>query len=180
MYVLPKNESLILADVAADVGTTSESLYRLIAYESAWNPTAKNTRSSARGLIQFIDDTAIWLGFPGGSAQLIQEFPTIAGQLNGPVREYLKRYGPFTNEYQLFMAVFYPVARTWPADQPFPANVQSVNPGIKTPADYVAAVYASGDYSIKTVSAAIGKFSKPAAGLVLVVAAGVVLYVLNS
>ncbi len=179
MYLLQKNESLILADVAADVGTTPESLYRLIAFESKWDPQAKNPRSSARGLIQFIDDTAIWLGFPGGSAQLIQEFPTVATQLNGPVREYLKRYGPFTDEFQLFMAVFYPAARTWPADQPFPANVQAVNPGIKTPADYVAAVYASGDYSIQTVTAAIGKYSITA-GVILAITAGVLLYYLNS
>jgi len=180
MYKLSTTEAGILASVAAEVGTTPASLYRLIAYESAWNPLAENPRSSAKGLIQFIDSTAEWIGFPNGSGQLVQEFPTIAGQLDGPVREYLKRYGPYSDEYQLFMAVFYPAARTWPADQEFPANVQAVNPGIRTPADYVAAVYKSGDYTDQTVASAIGKAALSAGVILALVAGGFLLYYYNS
>jgi len=43
------------------------------------------------------------------------------------------------------MAVFYPVARTWPLDKEFPSIVQQKNPGIVTVEDYMNKVLAHAD-----------------------------------
>lgn len=128
----------LLSDVARDVGTSTDLLNNLIQFESGWDPTIKNPdpRSSARGLIQFIDDTAIWLGYRD-SLDLVTQNPTVEKQLDGPVRNYLKRYGPYPTEQSLYMAVFYPRAMFWPEDQEFSEDVQDRNPGIRTPRDYI-------------------------------------------
>lgn len=155
MSLLTPSEEKALEAVAKDIGANSKQLYDLINFESKWNPQAKNPNSSARGLIQFIDSTARGLGYPGGSAELISKHPTRISQLQGPVRQYLKPYGPFPTKQSLYMAVFYPVARTWSLTKEFPAAVQKVNPGIKTVGDYVAYVEKrSGEYNQKGVMAA--------------------------
>lgn len=127
----------------------------LIYFETAStnNPKIKNPLSSARGLIQFINSTAQELGYPGGSKELVEKYPTYSSQLKGPVYEYLKRYAPYNQEYQLYMAVFYPAARKYPPNMSFkeifkkryPKRWESMyktfikaNPGILTPAHYVA------------------------------------------
>ena len=114
-------------------------LDRLIQFESSYDPQAQNPDSSARGAIQFMDDTAQDMGY-NSSKDLTAKNPTIEGQIEGPVYEYLKRYVPFPTEQSLFMAVFYPIYRDAPADLAFPPHVQAVNEPIKTPGEYMAFV----------------------------------------
>lgn len=128
-----------LNQVAAELGVAPDLLSALIDFESGWSATARNPKSSARGLLQFIDSTARSLGYKD-SADLVEKNPTIEAQLRGPVKQYLKKYAPFPTEQSLFMAVFYPAARNWEPNRPFPPKVQKANPGIKTPADYLAFV----------------------------------------
>lgn len=140
MIQLTDSQIRALKDTAAAIGAKPESLYRLIAFESGWDPQAKNPTSSAKGLIQFIDSTAQDLGF-ANSAELVAQFPTIEDQLLGPIITYLVQYGPYPDDQSLFMAVFYPAAMRWPAHQEFPAWVQQANAGITCPADYMRMVY---------------------------------------
>ncbi len=129
-----------IKDVSNSLGVSPLKLQYLIQFESKWNPTIKNPYSSARGLIQFTDGTARNMGF-AGSLDLVNKYPDIENQLRGPVFKYLNKYKPFRNDQSLFMSVFYPVARNWPPNKEFPLYVQKVNPGIRTPGDYVRKVY---------------------------------------
>lgn len=52
-----------LKDTAGKLGLSWESLYKQINFESAWNPQARNPKSGARGLIQFMPATAKALGY---------------------------------------------------------------------------------------------------------------------
>lgn len=125
--------------VAGALQANPADLYALIQFESRWNPKIKNPGSSARGLIQFMDRTAQGMGY-SGSLDLVNQNPTIEKQLN-EVYRYLKPYAPFPTPQSLFMAVFYPVARTWSLNTAFPAHVQAANPGISVVGDYVNKVY---------------------------------------
>lgn len=136
---LTASQQAALEEVAADLGANWEDLYNLIQFESNWNPAAKNPTSSARGLIQFMDKTAQGMGFTG-SADLIAQYPTIEAQLRGPVRNYLSTWKPYPTRQSLYMAVFYPVARNWEPTRAFPDSVTAANPGIGSPADYIAFV----------------------------------------
>lgn len=69
---------------------------------------------------------------------LVTKYPDRISQLQGPVYDYLKKGMPYTtNPQDLYMQVFYPVARKWAANREFSNDVKKVNPGIKTPQDYV-------------------------------------------
>jgi hypothetical protein len=181
MRKLTDSERAALIETAETVGANPDSLYRLIQFESAWNPQAKNPTSSARGLIQFIDSTAADLGFTD-SLELVTQFPTIEDQLLGPITTYLVQYGPFDNDQALFMAVFYPAARTWEPDDPFPDWVASANPGIETPADYMQAVYAAHPMTPEQIAAAIGLPGAALGGatIILIVGAALALVYYNS
>ncbi len=133
-------DSSALKAVAASLGVSPTSLEGLIMFESGGNPSIKNPYSSARGLIQFTDATAKGLGYTD-SLDLVTKNPTFAGQLRGPVLKYLKSHAPFQNDQALFMAVFLPSYKNKPAGTPFPDSVLAVNPGIKTPLDYMNKVY---------------------------------------
>lgn len=171
MVKLSAEEKKALANTAAAVGTTPELLYRLILAESGWDPQAANPTSSARGLIQFIDSTAQDLGFDSSDA-LVEMFPDRVSQLEGPITTYLVQYGPFDSEQALYMAVFYPAAMDWPGDKEFPAWVQEANPGISTPADYVAFVRERQGLSDMQVAALV----RPVGAVVLLVGAAVALW----
>ena len=125
----------LLNDIAVRLGIPYENLYNLIKFESGFNPLIKNPNSSARGLIQFIDSTAQSLGFKD-SLDLVTKNPTIQQQLP-IVEKYLQQFYPFDGKQSLYLAVFYPKYRNVAPDTPFPDSVQRVNPGIKTPADYI-------------------------------------------
>lgn len=145
-------------DVAKKLNIPVSWLVTLIQKESRWNPTIKNPlpKSSARGLIQIIDSTARDLGY-SDSLEIISMFPDSAGQLREPVYNYLRRYAPFTTNAELYLSVFYPAWRKRDYTQPFPENVQKANPGIITPAHYVAYVegrlsdYTAGKFDISEI-----------------------------
>jgi soluble lytic murein transglycosylase-like protein len=63
--VLKAAEWTALKDTAAALNMSWEPLYKLINFESAWNPKAKNPSSGARGLIQFMPSTAESMGYKG-------------------------------------------------------------------------------------------------------------------
>ncbi len=126
----------ILESVAKSLNLDSNDLYKLIDFESSWNPQAKNKLSSAKGLLQFTDSTAKWLGYKD-SEDLITKNNTIESQLLFPVLQYLKKYMPFPTKQSLYMSVFYPAARNWLPGKEFPDNVKKVNPGITTVQSYI-------------------------------------------
>ena len=130
----------ILNSVADRLGIDPKMLWALIQFESGWNPRAKNPFSTAKGLIQFIDSTAVGLGFRS-SQDLIDKLPTADLQLVHAVLPYLSKYKPFITRQSLYMAVFYPDAMYWPELKRFSKRVQEDNPGIKTPYDYMVLVY---------------------------------------
>lgn len=136
--MIGSTEKAVLESMAQRLGVASADLYQLIDFESKWNPAAKNPLSSARGLIQFTDSTAQSLGFKN-SLDLVNKNPSVLDQLP-IVEKYLNRYKPYSGKQSLFMAVFYPKARNWNPNQQFSEKVQKANPGIRTPADYVAFV----------------------------------------
>jgi hypothetical protein len=125
-----------LNTVATALGVPPAWLDHLIGFESSWNPSAVNKITGATGLIQFMPATARSLGY-SGTIDLLTKNPDRVSQLRGPVFEYLKQYAPYTTEQSLYMAVFYPAARSWPPTQAFPDSVQAANPGIKTVQDYI-------------------------------------------
>jgi hypothetical protein len=160
---LTDKENDALYQVAQAIGTKPDWLYRLIDFESAWNPSAKNPFSSARGLIQFIDSTARSLGYTSAD-HLVQSNPDIYSQLMNPVFKYLSQFAPLSTEQSLTMSVFYPAYRSVPVDTLFPDSVRAVNPGINTVADYIKKVF--------------GKdWIAPAAILVLAVAGLLTIYI---
>jgi hypothetical protein len=62
---LTDKEWTALKDTAASLGMSWEPLFKLINFESGWDPKARNPRSGARGLIQFMPRTAKGMGFKG-------------------------------------------------------------------------------------------------------------------
>lgn len=55
-----------LKDTASAIGMSWEPLYKLINFESGWDPMARNPSSGARGLIQFMPKTAEGMGYKAG------------------------------------------------------------------------------------------------------------------
>lgn len=131
---LTATERAALVTAAGRVGIPPEWLFGLVKAESAWNPQAKNPRSTARGLIQWIDSTARGLGYRD-SLDLVTKHPTRESQLLGPVVAYLQKFRPIRSAEELAAANFYPAYRG-KLDAALPAAVQKANPGIKTLRDY--------------------------------------------
>lgn len=125
-----------LQTVAQKLNVNPAWLWSLIQFESNGNPAAKNSITGARGLIQFMPSTAREMGYKSAD-DLVSKYPTFDAQLKTPVYDYLKKYAPFPTKQSLYMAVFYPAARTWTPDTYFPANVRRDNPGIDTVQDYI-------------------------------------------
>lgn len=129
-----------LETVSKELGVPSAWLSRIIAAESGFDPTIKNPypKSSSRGLLQFTTPTAQDLGFRD-SLDLVEQFPTVAGQIMGPVRDYFLKYTPYPTKQSFYLAVFYPPARFWPSQQQFPKWIQEANKqaGIRVVQDYI-------------------------------------------
>ena len=70
----------LLQMMAFRLGVRVDHLYKLIKFESGFNPKAANPNSSAKGLIQFTNSTAKSLGYKD-SKDLIKKNPTIKDQL---------------------------------------------------------------------------------------------------
>ncbi len=125
-----------IQDVAERLDMDPRHLAAVMAFESRLNPSAVNPYSGATGLIQFMPRTAANLGTTTaalGRMSALEQLP------------YVERYfagfgGPFDTLQQVALTVFYPAYRNKPANTVFPENVRAVNPGIRTPADYVAKV----------------------------------------
>lgn len=133
---LNQSQLEILESVSKSLDINSETLYKLIDFESNWNHRAKNKLSSAKGLLQFTNSTAQWLGYKD-SQDLIDKNNSIESQLLFPVLQYLQKYYPFPTKQSLYMSVFYPGARNWNPNKEFPENVKKVNPGITTVQSYI-------------------------------------------
>lgn len=160
---LNESEGTALEFVASALKTDPQWLWEVINFESRQNPLAMNSKSSAKGLIQFIDSTAKSLGYTN-SYDLIQKNPTYEGQIKGPVLKYFQSAAPYKTRQALYMKVFYPAAATVSPDTTFQslygtnntgfALFQKENPGIDTVADYVTKTMnaANGKLTAKTIS----------------------------
>ena len=139
----------IIQSIAGRLGVPAQWLDGLIAFESNYDPLAVakmpynaeaiahgEPARYAKGLIQFIDPTAAWLGFID-SQDLIDKNPTFESQMENAVYPYLQKMSPFISEQDFYMAVFYPAYRRTDPGKPFPDPVIAVNPGITTPRDYI-------------------------------------------
>lgn len=132
-----RNEDKIaLNEVAQKLAIPVEWLARLINFESRFNPRAANPKSTAKGLIQFIDSSAKQIGFKN-SQDLIDKLPGIADQLRFAVLPYFEQYKPYPTQQALYMAVFYPSYRLVSPNTVFPDSVRAVNPKINTVQDYI-------------------------------------------
>lgn len=113
-------------------------LANLINYETdgTFSPSVRNPRSGAVGLLQFTQTGA---RAAGSTQEALAKMSAL--QQMRHVGIYLAPYrGKVGTKQGLYMAVFYPVAMSWPVDREFPAAVQRINPGIRTVADYVTLV----------------------------------------
>jgi hypothetical protein len=172
--MLTESEQKTLYDVAKSLGAKPDSLYALMKFESGLNPSAKNKKTGAMGLIQFTNTTARGLGY-ASAEDLVAKNPTFELQMRNPVKKLLAPYGSYGSDQELFMAVFYPRARGWSPLKEFPEDVQRLNAPIKTPQDYIDLVHktvANDKYydSLKTQLPNIGSASPlwiiiPASGI---------------
>jgi hypothetical protein len=125
-----------LKEVSAILGVNTDSLTKLINFESGFNPAARNPFSGARGLIQFMPATARNMGFRDAD-EIVEKYPDAEKQLRGPVLKYLSSFKPFPTNQSLYMSVFYPAYRSSPVDTPFSENIRKQNPGINFVSDYI-------------------------------------------
>lgn len=114
-----------IIQVSADLGISPNWLMIVINNESAgtFSPSIKNPLSTATGLIQFLESTALRLGT--STAQLAQ-------MSNVQQLDYVKKYlmvykGKMKSAADTYLAVFYPAAIGKPPDYTFPASIVSVN-----------------------------------------------------
>ena len=124
------------------MGVPVSWLDNLISFESGWDPAARNPYTGARGLIQFMPDTAKALGYASAD-DLYAKNQTETAQLLGPVAAYFKlpgNQGPWPTKQSLYMSVFYPAYRNKAPGTFFSNAVRAVNPGIDTVQDYVSLV----------------------------------------
>ena len=173
--IMPDTRSDKIREVAAKIGVPADWLDSIIAFESSYDPQAQNpipynkakvdagieAPRHARGLIQFIDSTAAELGY-ADSYELVASLPDFDSQMDGAVLPYFVRRMPFYSKQDFFMSVFYPSYRKVPAEKPFPDTVIAVNPGIRTPQDYINKVEAR---------VALGRLIRPAGGIAVIAVA---------
>jgi len=150
--------------VSSQLGIDPSWLINLIQFESNWNPQATNSISGARGLIQFTNTTAKSMGYANAN-DLVTKYPDEVSQLLNPVYAYLSKMVPYPTAQSLYMAVFYPAARSWSPNTAFNDSIQAVNPGIVTVQDYINKVN-------KNAIVAKVKSVAPVAGLVVLLAIG--------
>ncbi len=137
MVRINASQEAAIKNLAKQLGIkNSDWLRALIRAESNFDPLAANPRSSAKGLIQFINSTARGLGF-ASSQDLIDQYPDFEKQLMGPVKQYLLQYAPFPTEQSLYLSVFLPIYRHADPNTVLDERYRKVNPGIDTVGDYM-------------------------------------------
>lgn len=158
-------------DLVKKLGVPAKWLSQLISFETAgtWDPKSSNPKSSAKGLIQFMDETAQNMPVPGSkpkrnfknSQEIIDMYPTFVAQMDGPVTYYFTKMPgnkpPYENEQDLFMAVFYPTYRKVSPDTLLPEKVRNVNEGINTVGDYVNKATKGEFYNGRLIRASLNK-----------------------
>lgn len=147
-----------LALLASSLNVPADWINNIISLESSWNPIAVSSMpyneysisqtpvirpKYAKGLIQFTDETAQWLGFKD-SQDIIDQFPDIDSQMAGPVLSYFNKYAPFDSEQSFYMAVFNPSYRYINPDTSTGQAVHASNPEISTIQDYITKAQAAG------------------------------------
>lgn len=98
----------------------------VMAFESNFNPSAKNPNSTATGLIQFMAATANALGV---STDALRKMDAVT-QLDFVERYFsmqIASYGKLQTFENTYLAVFYPAAIKRPLDWVFPETVWKVN-----------------------------------------------------
>jgi len=143
--MLSSGDREALARVAVRLSVPPDWLYKLIKFETAgtFDPKIQNPNSTAKGLIQFLDRTARSLGYRD-SLHLVNKHPDFAGQLEGPVFQYLQPWKPFPTKQSFYLSVFYPKGRKKSLSYVIPKKDQEANPGIVTIGDYVSKVEGDG------------------------------------
>lgn len=125
-----------IINTAGQIGADPAQLAYVINFESnGFNPQAVNPRSGASGLIQFMPSTARSLGTTVEAIRLMTAMEQMV-----LVEKYFKMIAgsrPLDNFQALTMAIFYPKYMDVPPTTAFPSNVQAMNPGIRTPQDYM-------------------------------------------
>lgn len=112
--------------IAQDLGVLPHWLMIVMNNESGLNPAAKNPTSSASGLIQFMEPTAVQLGTT--TAQL--RAMTGVQQLDF-VKKYFTAYGyhkKISSVADTYLAIFFPLALYKPDDYVFPKWASDANP----------------------------------------------------
>lgn len=137
------SEAAALRSLARSIGVSEKILYKMIQFESSWNPAAKNPKSSARGLFQWIDATAQRFGY-SSSLALVNANPTIESQLKF-AEKYFRSMAPFGSDYEFVMSNFLPAYRKYsPAtlitSLPSGARIAKANPTIRVLGDYYSMV----------------------------------------
>ena len=127
-----------LNEASAKIGVKPWQLFTVLYSESRFNPKASNPKSSAKGLIGFIDSTAQGMGFKS-SQDLINKYPDFVSQLRGPVVQYFTKVWKVkpNNLTDMVAVLFYPKNRNSPGAL-LPESVRRANPGINSINDYVA------------------------------------------
>ena len=129
--------ALSIVDLADHMGTDPQWLAELICFESdgSFSPSVQNDTTRATGLVQFMPKTARSLGT---TVQALSKMSALA-QMRYVELYFAQFRPPFDSRQKLFMTVFYPAARFWPAGRPFPGKVLTSNHAA-TPGQYVANV----------------------------------------
>ena len=93
-----------------------------------FSATAYNPNGGATGLIQFMPDTAVYLGTTTAALRLM----TRTQQLFYVEKYFKPAAGKYKGFEDLYLYTFYPAAllNGWPDSQKFPANVVAANPAL--------------------------------------------------
>lgn len=123
-------ESNALRATAAKLKIPTEWLYHIIAFESKFDPFMKNPapKSTARGLLQFVNDAAISMGYKS-SEDLVLKNPTRTSQILGPVYQFLKGGMPYKSLGHITMYMLAPSGKykNYSLTQALPPAIQKAN-----------------------------------------------------
>ena len=127
--------ALEVVRVANSLGTNPFWLADLINFESRWDPLARNPRSSATGLIQWIRSRAREIGLDHDGLMSM----SAVEQMRWVERDLGRWRGKLGTKQALYMAVFQPSKMYVPvtASFNFDAKAQAANPGIYKVSDYL-------------------------------------------